>query len=66
MELPDPLEQMEARAERMEDLYYDGQWHCYNCREPIEPGHENTASADPASPPVCDECLREYYEGRNE
>lgn len=61
MYIPDPGEMMEARAERMEDLYHDGQWHCCNCREPIEPGHETTLSADPAAPPICDECIRDYF-----
>ncbi len=62
MHLPDGIEQTEAHAERMADLYHDGQWHCYNCREAIEPGHENTISADPAEPPICDDCLRDYAE----
>lgn len=61
MELPDPIEMMEDRAERMKDLYYDGLWHCYNCGEPIQPGHEETLSPDPASPVVCGKCLRKYY-----
>jgi hypothetical protein len=62
----DPIEQMEARAERMEDLYYDGQWHCINCREAIEPGHEQTASADPAAPPICGDCLRDYFKAQGQ
>lgn len=63
-ELPDPIEMMEARAERMEDLYHDGCWHCVNCLEAIKPGHENMPSPDPAAPPVCDECLENYFKAQ--
>lgn len=52
--LPDPCELMEARAERVaDDLFRDGRWHCCECGDPITPGHEQPASADPAAPPVC-------------
>lgn len=61
MYIPDPSEMMDARAERMVDLYHDGQWHCCECGTPIEPGHENAAGLDPAAPPICDECLRKYF-----
>lgn len=58
--IPDPGEMMEARAERMEDLYRNGLWHCCECGKPIKPGHENQAGPDPAAPPICDECVKKY------
>jgi len=56
--IPDPIEKMEDRAERLsDDLYHAGYWHCYLCGEAIKPGHEQMASPDPASAPICDKCL---------
>lgn len=63
MYIPDPIEQMEMRAEAMEHLFRDGVWHCCECEQPIPPGHEHTLSADPAAPPVCWACFKEVLDG---
>jgi hypothetical protein len=55
--IPDPGEQIDMRGERMADeLYRNGQWHCVECEQPIQPGHEIPSSTDPASAPICRTC----------
>jgi hypothetical protein len=65
--LPDPIELMEARAERMADEYFhDGIWHCCVCGRPIPPGHEETMSPDPAAAPVCRSCCERERKGEKD
>ena len=53
----DPCELIEARGERLEKQYWDGEhWICCHCGKPIPTGHEVQCSADPASPMMCRKC----------
>jgi len=64
MEIPDPIEIMEAQIERMVDEYKEG--HCMQCGKKVDydliPAYNS-----PTSPAVCYECLspesKEAYNG---
>lgn len=63
-DIPDPIEQAEASAERQyfDALQPDGKLKCYQCDNVFDEKNGVTISAHPYAPLVCPECLRAEIE----
>jgi len=60
--MKDIIEQMEDATERQADKLFDGkQWKCSDCKELIQPGHEQPTSNNPYSMPICQKCANIKY-----
>jgi len=52
--IPDPIELMEARIDKMADEYIEG--HCMICGENVGEGNLHPYTNSPDAPPACSEC----------
>jgi len=58
--IPDPIEIMESRIDKMSDSYNEG--HCMDCGKNVGEDNLIQATPDPCSPAVCFDCLPEDFQ----
>lgn len=64
--IPDPIELMEMRAERMMEEYFRGdKFICCICENLFDLEYANSLTADPSSPPACWDCLENHLLNQN-
>jgi len=61
MYLPDPIERMEASAERWADEHIKGNMFKCSCGKMCKLNNGQTISSNPYASPVCDDCFEEWY-----
>ena len=63
MYIPDPIERMEASAERWADEYIKGSKFLCGCGLWCDLDRAETLIPNPYSIPTCPDCCKKYYEG---
>jgi len=62
MSIPDPIERMEALAERWADEHVEGDMFKCSCGKMAKLEDAHPIDSNPYSPPVCPDCFEEWYD----
>ncbi len=62
MYIPDPIERLEASAERWAEEYVFGDSFKCSCGKMCKLEDGQSIDPNPHSPPYCDDCFEEWYE----